>query len=83
MARRFERIPAQALEGRLPALAGREAHVVLRSGQTFRGRLLPPQEGMLLLQDAYRWWYSRRRHLHRFAPGELREVVVEITGEKE
>jgi hypothetical protein len=77
MANRFERIPAPALESRLPGLAGREAHVVLRSGQTFRGRLLPPEGGMVLLQDGYRWWYSRRRHLHRFAPAELRELVVE------
>lgn len=77
MGTRIERITGLAIQQRLPELKGHKAQVVTWSGHTYFARVTAAEQETLTLVDLNAAWYNRRKHTHRVAVAEIREVVLD------
>lgn len=78
MGKRNIRILRHQLLDRLAELPGKEAHVVMRDGNTHFGTVLSATAADITVRDANAAWTSRKRHTHRLPLAEVMEVIFDI-----
>lgn len=74
---RSKRITGLDLPESLSAYQGRIVQVITWTGHTYLGRLQSMADDHLVIQDLNAYWYNRKRHTHRIALDDIREVVVD------
>jgi hypothetical protein len=70
MSKRLIRVAAADVPARLPELSGQDLNVVLRSGNTYFGRLVSASAEVLTLRDT-------RGHWHSIQVPELEEIIYD------
>lgn len=81
MGKRTQRIYSKEIFEKSAHLVGREANVVLWSGETYFGNIVAIHAQALSLIGKGTFWYSKKRNTHLIPFEKIQELNIEIVSE--
>lgn len=81
MGKRTHRIYSKEIFEKSVFLVGREANVVLWSGETYFGNIVAIDEQKLSLIGKGTFWYSKKRNTHLIPFENIQELNIEVVTE--
>lgn len=77
MGTRNIRISRRQLVDKLAEIDGQSAHIVLRDGKTFSGKVVSVSPTQIKVRDVNAAWTSLKRHTHPISLDEIMEVILD------